>query len=329
MVRLSPDSKLKAVRNICKAIQKAFKFQCILDISVHESGILGRPLSRMIKMPPVRPTLSLEDILESGLSFLTYHKVVLALNLSHALLRMYHAGMQNRQWTAGDIYFLCDIPERKVYEAYNPYLAHSLTGPEGLESPNISTAIKFPILVYFAQILLEIALEKSLGDLGPHPHVALREVVDENDVELFEMGSSYRDAAMACLEANCLDFDDEDSDDSDSGQDAPNDNDEWRCREVFFEVVSHLEDARRPSSTYRTSRKDPRKNPNYAYELSVPQITQSRCTSPILNGAPQSANLDGQQSTPLNAPGQCTIKMSPRNQLFDDRRLPTNTEDSS
>lgn len=284
----------------------------------------------MIKIPPIRPTLSLEAILESGLSFIPYHKVVLALNLSHALLRMYHAGMRNRQWSARDIYFLCDAPEGKIYEAYNPYLAHSLTGPVGFENPNISTTIKFPILVYFAQILLEIALEKPLGDLGPHPHVALRQVVYESEVELFGMGPSYTDAAMACLEANCPDFDDEDeedSDGSDSGQDDPKDDDERRCREILFEVVSHLEDARKPSSTYRKPRKDPRNNPNYAYELSVPRVTQSRYISRIPNGAARSEILNSQPLAPLDAPGRRIINTGSRSQLFDDRKLSAYTED--
>ncbi|KAH7000816.1 hypothetical protein EDB80DRAFT_866821 [Ilyonectria destructans] len=119
--QLPANSNLRDVRNLCKVIQGSLKDNRTLKISVHKIRIVRDcSAARLTKSPPVWPTLSLDAMLRDiDQKFRRYDKVVLALNLSHALLRMQHAGMQN-EWTSRDIFFLFDHSNYKVAERTTP-----------------------------------------------------------------------------------------------------------------------------------------------------------------------------------------------------------------
>ena len=172
---------------------------------MHKSDMVrNRKAARPAKLQPIWPTLSLDALLRDiGQKLRRNYKLLLALNLSHAL-RIYHAGMQS-EWTSRDIFFLFDLPNYKVLEAYNPYLAYSLLQQRGSENIELADSRKFSLLVAFGKLLLESALGRPVEDSEIHfrPDVALLAIVEEENYELSEIiWPKYVDTITLCLEAN-------------------------------------------------------------------------------------------------------------------------------
>ncbi|KJZ70855.1 hypothetical protein HIM_09769 [Hirsutella minnesotensis 3608] len=277
------NSNLKSV-NVCKTIKKSFKHGRKLDVLVHAEYLLHDPKQwELIKRPPLWPILSLEDVLDVGAShFMPGDKVILAANLAHALRRMYSGDMTIREMTAKDIYFLFDPSNGMVSEGYNPYLACSLVLPRGheksdVEDPekhgdpfesekrkNYGNSIKFPMLVSFGELLMEIALGRKMGPYDCRVDIALLAEIDPKHYTgpvVKMVGKPYVDVIIECLSANQTDVFDSDSDsDWDHDSDAndsrnPNGQDteevrkkrkeaeERRCREIILAAVARLEEA--------------------------------------------------------------------------------------
>ena len=148
---------------------------------VHANRALHNPeASKIIKHPPVWPIVTLEDVLPRRYRedpFTPYDRVMIARNLARALLRMYSVDMQCKQWAAGEIYFLFAPQEGTVYEAYNPYIACSLLRLQLSEGANSGIPKKkFPILISFGKLLLEISLERTVGPFSRRLDIALLEL---------------------------------------------------------------------------------------------------------------------------------------------------------
>lgn len=205
-------------------------------------------------------------------------KVILALNLSRALLRMYSAEMQSKEWTAENIFFLFDPLKQTVYEAYNPYLAYSLLQVQRSENVEPARPRKFSILISFAKLLLEIALERTLGPFSRPRDIALLELVDGCEVT-DNVVKGYVDAVTVCLEANKRksddDDEDEDEDEDNTVEDQPLD-EESQCRAVIFTVVGYLDEA-------RTNGFAGQKDPNHPRQLKVSKAVQSQSIPNNLN----------------------------------------------
>ncbi|KAH7317058.1 peptidase S8/S53 domain-containing protein [Stachybotrys elegans] len=193
-----------------------------------------------------------------------YNKLVLGMNLARMLLRMYGAGMDGCSWSAEDLFFLCDSSQQTAYEIYNPYLNYSLTGtgkPIAATPPD-----KFPILVAFARLLLEIARGKILGPLErspDRPHNALRAELDRDEI-CEEMVEEYVNAIKSCLKAK--------KNDKDAN------GEEEECRAVIREVVVCLEGA------WRT-RYAVRRDPNTPKEFKLSRDGMERQARSAQNGA--------------------------------------------
>jgi hypothetical protein len=246
---------------------------------------------------------------------------------------MYNSGMQSKDWTAENIFFLFDSQEEYVYEAYNPYFAYSLLRVQRSDDAEQVRPRKFSVLVTFAKLLWEIALGRRI--LGPFNrpldiyllaliNPAEGEESDESEVTN-NMVVGYVDAVCACLEANKRRSDDEeDDDDDDEESDSEVLDEESQCRAVLFTAIAYLEEAR------TTVFKHPR-DPNYPLKLKVPRTVQSRGIARKLNNLP-ATNLS---SPSLNTPSNNTTNMQVvlpansldtvdrgfPNQLFDVRRI--------
>ena len=333
----SPDTPLKDVKNFCKVVQGAYKKERTLEVSVRESTLLRGPgAGQIVKIPPIWPTLSLEDLLASGQDLRPYHRVVLALNLAHGLLRIYRSGVQSPswEWTTRDIYFLVCNTKDIIYEAYNPYVAHSLSlqhRNDGEKDGQLAGSIKFSILISFAKLLLEIALGRSLGPFGRRLDVALLELADESDLQLTEnVGQRYIDAILVCLESNYDDDDDDDDDDDEEEEGAGKRDEETQCRHVILAAVRALEDARNKGFPARKdARKDPRRDPNYPYRLELVKVAQAWNASRQLSHPSPPATAP--QIPPAASPapsGRDLPSFGSHNQMFDDRKLGIGAEDS-
>lgn len=275
------NTRLKEIHNVCKAIQGSLNKKQTLEISVYERCLLRDPgAARFAKSPP--PTLALHDLLSiDGDILRRYYKVVLALNLSHALLRAYHVGMQDK-WTTRDIFFLFDPSNNRVIEAYNPCLTHCIFQQEGPQNAELRGSRKFPLLIDLGKILLEVALGRPVQDseLLYRPDVGLLTIISDPDVE-FELmenvGPSYVKAMNCCLEANR----DDDIDDEEEDLECCDELDEEvQCRDVLLDVIEHLENARENDYPSLSSHQIfPQKNPNHPLELRVSSYIRSQNTS--------------------------------------------------
>lgn len=223
----------------------------------------------------------------------------------------------------GNIFFLFDPEERTVFEAYNPYFAYSLLQVQRSDTRVSMSPRKFPVLVFLAKLLLEIALGRILGPFSRNLDIALLTLLgpDENgECEVADnMARGYVDAIEACLTAKKRRNDDGDSDDDeDSDSDTEGLDEESQCRLVLFSAVENLEGAR--TDVFKVQ-----KDPNFPKKLKVSGVVPSRNISKCLN-TPTTMNereeLPSNGETSLRAAlptGSLVENWSPS--LFDDRRI--------
>ncbi|KAL1848858.1 hypothetical protein Daus18300_013470 [Diaporthe australafricana] len=249
-----PEAKLKSVRNICKAIEKSSQNGRKLDFLVSTDSLL-QDLARweLVKQPPLWPTLSLEDILCIDASqYKPGDKVILAVNLARALLRVHSGDLTLQEMKAKDIFFLYNPNNGTVSDWHDPYLACSLVPPPNQQKNGIGRpdkaegplrdanqndtgiALKFPMLVSFAELLMEIALGRKMGPYDCRVDIALLAQIDPKDYtgEVVRMvGKDYVDVIIQCLVTSQSDAYDSDSD-SDSEFDSDSDSDQDHDRGI-------------------------------------------------------------------------------------------------
>ncbi|KAJ4217086.1 hypothetical protein NW759_009034 [Fusarium solani] len=293
---------LKLMKHTCKTIQGCLDDEETLSIFLHQEGIMWDPhSSKPIPSPPVWPTLSLAEMLKSGPSPLSpYDKVILALNLGRMLLRTFDTGMNGCSWSAEDLFFLFESDQETAHQIYNPYLNYSLTS----EVTNIcpSSPRKFPILIAFAKLLLEIACGKILGPFKrrpDRPDISLLTEVEKDSVTE-DVVAAYVHAVKMCLKANKDDDEDAESE-------------EEQCRAVIRDAVADLEGAWR--TAYATTR-----DLNHPKEVKVPRGALKRMAPDVQNGAVRENNSAKvlQEQISVTVLGQT---VSSPNGLFDATRL--------
>lgn len=267
MARPSPQRNLKAFQSICNAIQDSLEDEQTLEIVVHASRTLhNSEASQITRHPPLWPVVSLEDVLPRRCRedpFTPYDKVMIARNLARALLRMYSVDIQSKEWAAGDIYFLFDSQEETVYEAYNPYIACSLRRLQLSKGANSGIPKKkFPILISFGKLLLEIALEKKVGPFNRRLDIALLDLAKQDEVTE-KVIDSYVKAIKECIKANKA-----------NDKEADKDEEEDQCRGVIVSAVFLLEKARTGFDP------DARKDPNRPLRFKVSRAVESQHTAP-------------------------------------------------
>ncbi|KAB5536167.1 hypothetical protein GE09DRAFT_1141615 [Coniochaeta sp. 2T2.1] len=309
------NPKLKSVRNICNTIETSFKNGRKLDVLIHTEGLLHDPEKcELIKQPPLWPVLSLEDVLDVDAShFMPGDKVILAANLARALLRMYSGDMTIPEMTAKDIYFLFNESDSMVSEGYNPYWACTLVSPRDHEKSDVEgpekhddtfesekrkdsgNSIKFPMLLSFGELLMEIALGRKMGPYDCRVDIALLAEIDPKHYtgQVVKMvGKPYVDVIIQCLLANQTDVFDSDSD---SGSDWDHDTDasdsrkpnrqdreeevrkkrkeaeERLCRDIILAAVASLEEARTILA--------PKINLDSPFQFKVQKPTRGRTTA--------------------------------------------------
>ncbi|RSM15114.1 hypothetical protein CDV31_005195 [Fusarium ambrosium] len=133
----------------------------------------------------------------------------------------------NQKRIEGDIYFLYNPEDGTIHEPDHPYVASTFFS----DRQPVEMKDKFPVLIHFAKLLLEI----GLGQLFVPKRVRL-------DVELIQWAQSdqakesltqgYLEAVLECLRAT-----------KSRSRGDPMD-EETQCRKVIFSLVSHLDKAR-------------------------------------------------------------------------------------
>lgn len=308
--------------SFCNAIHKSVEDHKILELFVHAqaSHIRQGTKTNIIRYPPVSPTVSLKNILDDEKPrFLPAQTVILGLNLCHALLRMYKSGMQSKDWTAENIFFLFDPDGGYIREAYNPYFAISLLQGSGSNNAEEANPRRFPVLVNFAKLLLEIASGERIFN---HPYlpldVYLLTYIPENEGSKVSdyMVADYVDAARACLIAEKPRSGDDDYDEKKVL------NEEDQCRAVLLKAAEDLEKARQWHK--------PPKNLNEPLELRfsrpVPggghkeQQNHQNGKSPLVSSLDAPSNNRTNMQPALRATSQDTVDREHPAQLFDEWR---------
>lgn len=150
-------------------------------------------------------------------------KIILAANLARALLRVHGGELTLRKMRAKEIFFLSNPVTHKVHDGHNPYLACSLVSLSNQQNDEIKQhgklrepprdekwrengiSLKFPILVAFAELLMEIALGRKMGPYDCRVDIALLEEIGPNDYSgeiTMMVGKDYVDVIIQCLEAS-------------------------------------------------------------------------------------------------------------------------------
>lgn len=222
-------SPLKPMKRACQTIQDRLDVEETLLVFLDGDGLLWTSdVSKTIQCPHIWPTLSLAEILKSDLDPLNpYDKVILALNLGRMLLRMYDTGMNSCAWSAEDLFYLFESHKETAHEMYNPYLNYSLTCTGKSFSP--TSPRKFPVLIAFAKLLLEIACGKILGPFErrpDRPEISLLAEL-EKDTVTQSVVAAYVYAIRKCLKANRDDDEDAESEEN-------------QCRAVIQEAVAEF-----------------------------------------------------------------------------------------
>ncbi|PVH69594.1 hypothetical protein DL98DRAFT_168670 [Cadophora sp. DSE1049] len=258
------------------------------------------------------------------------------MNLSRAFLRMYSSETQSKEWNAENIFFLFNPAERTIYEVYNPYFAYSLLQIQRNADEEPDRPRKFAVLISFAKLLLEIALEKPLGPFDVPRDIALQAIIDgdddDSDVAAL-VGEEYLDAVAACLRKKKLRKDDDSDYDSDDEDESDSDNgsmdEETRCRAAIFRAVTNLEVLK---NRYKRA-----ENSNFPRQLKVSADVQSQSISKPGNiAAPVNSNGSGTKIIPTYEATQTGMavttisqdKYNPGspNQLFDVRKMILSSE---
>lgn len=175
----------------------------------------------------ILPTLSLQNILQKDPDRLGPNdRATLAYNLACTLLQIYSADMQQQEWGPGDIYFLHNPTEGTIHEPDYPFVASTfLSNRTPSEIKN-----RFPVLIHFAKLLLEIGLGQLFLPRRSRLEFQLMKWAQSAEANQSLIGS-YLDAVMECLQAK-----------KPRHMDDPID-EETQCRKVIFNLVSHLKKA--------------------------------------------------------------------------------------
>lgn len=154
-------------------------------------------------------------------------RATLAYNLACTLLQIYSADMQQQEWEPGDIYFLHNPNEGTIHEPDNPFVASTfLSNRTPIEIKN-----RFPVLIHFAKLLLEIGMGQLFVPRRSRLEFELMKWAQSAEANQSLIGS-YLDAVMECLQAK-----------KPRQMDDPMD-EETQCRKVIFNLVSHLKKVR-------------------------------------------------------------------------------------
>jgi hypothetical protein len=171
--------------------------------------------------------LSLQNILEKNTCRLGQNgRVTLAYNLACTLLQIYGADMQQQEWGPEDIYFLHNPNEGTIHEPNYPFVASTfLSNRAPSEIKN-----RFPVLIHFAKLLLEIGLGQLFVPRRSRLEFELMKWAQSAEANQSLIGS-YLDAVMECLQAKKPRHMDDHMDE------------ETLCRKVIFNLVTHLKKA--------------------------------------------------------------------------------------
>ncbi|KAF5246036.1 hypothetical protein FAUST_1447 [Fusarium austroamericanum] len=226
-----PDatSSLCEIDNICQAIGDSLSDEEMLSLWICSERIWhdSEADPSLINNLHISPTLSLEQILrQHTCKFGPNGRVTLAYSLACTLLRIYSAEMQ-QEWGPEDIYFLYNSKERTIHEPDYPYVTSTFLS----DRPPVKIKNRFPVLIHFAKLLLEIGLGQLFVPKRLRFDIELMEWAQSDDAKE-SLVQGHFNAVMECLQAKKT-----------GRMDDPMD-EETQCRKVLFNLVSHLNEAR-------------------------------------------------------------------------------------
>ncbi|UPK95908.1 hypothetical protein LCI18_006843 [Fusarium solani-melongenae] len=247
----------------------------------------------------VSPTFSLDRILRQPKCELGPNgRVHLAYSLACTLSQIYSADMQQQKWGPRGIYFLYNSGKRdEIHELGCPYVECTFSSDGTLVLPDETLVLRdgtpveikdrFPLLIYFAKLLLEIGLGRLFVPEDRRVDVQLTKWAQSGEAQE-SLIRGYFDAIMECLRAKKPRHVEDPADE------------ETRCRRAISNLVSHLNKARQ---SYRSL------DPKRPQEISM---LDSTISEPTVDHEP-----------PRQEPLSCEdlSELLPKNRMFDEQKL--------
>ncbi|KAF3097291.1 hypothetical protein TWF102_003953 [Orbilia oligospora] len=162
-------------RDLCRAINRSQMRKRQLHLLSIGERLHDLPSRRERLDTSQYPSKSLRELLNEGhFSHFGKHKVslkerrILAVILGHLMLELCDGPWIRETWDAGNIYFLCHPSNPNVINLRQPYVDSCLSSkqrpptPDGLESSDINQFHKYPLILDFARLLVEIQLGETI-----------------------------------------------------------------------------------------------------------------------------------------------------------------------
>ncbi|KAK6511010.1 hypothetical protein TWF506_010094 [Arthrobotrys conoides] len=209
-------------RNLCRAISRSQMRKKQLHLLSIGERLHDLPNHRERLDTSQFPSKSLRELLDEGhFSHFGKHKVslkerrILAVILAHLMLELCDGPWIRETWDASNIYFLCRTSNPYVINLRQPYVDSSLTSlqrpptPDDSEPSDIERFHKYPLILDFARLLVEIQLGETIqpteDDCPPGtetPDTAffmIDRIFHDISDDIYE---DYRSAIDACLECD-------------------------------------------------------------------------------------------------------------------------------
>ncbi|KAK6497864.1 hypothetical protein TWF481_012263 [Arthrobotrys musiformis] len=214
------DKSCKEVQNLCYTIGRSQKRKRQLKLlSIGENLLHDLPNCRERLETSQSPSKSLRELLdEDHFSRFGRQKVslkekrILAVVLAHLMLQLCDGPWIRETWDASNIYFPYN-PTTSKANLRQPYADSSLSpkkrtagsASEGLESNNIDPFHKYPLILDFARLLVEIELGETIQPTkedGEGPDTVFYMVCRVFDEMAENIHDGYKSAIEACLECD-------------------------------------------------------------------------------------------------------------------------------
>ncbi|KAF3171902.1 hypothetical protein TWF225_009047 [Orbilia oligospora] len=209
-------------RDLCRAINRSQMRKRQLHLLSIGERLHDLPSRRERLDTSQYPSKSLRELLNEGhFSHFGKHKVslkerrILAVILGHLMLELCDGPWIRETWDAGNIYFLCHPSNPNVINLRQPYVDSCLSSkqrpptPDGLESSDINQFHKYPLILDFARLLVEIQLGETIQPTEEDcpsgtetPDTAffmIDRIFHDISDDIYE---DYRSAIDACLECD-------------------------------------------------------------------------------------------------------------------------------
>ncbi|KAK6544626.1 hypothetical protein TWF694_001315 [Orbilia ellipsospora] len=217
-----PPKRLRyqPVHNLCQTIHRSQGYGLSLRLMFEGQNLwdLSNPRERK-PIVTTCPSVSLRSLLDDGyfrqsdrerLSKVSLkEKRTLAVVLAHTMLQLCGGPWIHETWDAANIYFLYDSANQRILNLRKPYINAPLRSPDHVISDTDDRIHRYPLILDFARLLLEIQHGETMQPTEADCHAVTQEmtpdtpffmvnrVLNEVSDDIFQ---DYQAAIEACLE---------------------------------------------------------------------------------------------------------------------------------